>query len=152
MVTKSFTYLVLLIFLIMAAGCLDEPDCYQLNNHIVGIGFKKLVDSTNDTVSLIDIQTVEPPLSFLEDTTDVSRRLLPLNYFKNETTYLFHEFDTVRMLRLGYVSQAQFVSEDCGEKFVLSGLRVIEHTFDSVRLVSDFPTRDGGSIQIEIFQ
>jgi hypothetical protein len=142
----------LLILLIMAAACLDEPDCYQLNNHIVGIAFKKLEDSRSDTVSLVSIHTLEPPLLFLNDTTDLTRVSLPLNYFQDETTYFFDDMDSVRMLRMGYVSQAQFVSENCGEKFVLSGLRVIEHTFDSVRLVSDFPTRDGGSIQIEIFQ
>ena len=150
MVKKSILFLLLVI---VTGACLDEPDCYRLNNHIVGIAFKKLSDSSADTVSITGYGTLEPPMIFLQgDTVALSRMFLYLNYFQDETVYYFEEFETVDTLRMGYVSQAQFVSEDCGEKFVLSGLRVIEHTFDSVRLVTDFPTRDGTSIQIEIFQ
>ena len=137
---------------IMTAACLDEPDCYLLNNDRVGISFKKLVDSSADTVDLVHYGTVDPPLLFSDDTLGYSRLVIPLNYFQDETTYFFEEFDTIRVLRLGYVSQAQFVSEKCGEKFVLSGLKVLEHNFDSVRLVTDVPTREGNSIQIEIFR
>lgn len=149
MMKKSFWILLLMT---MTVACLDEPDCYQLNNHIVGIAFKKLIDSTNDTITITAFGTLEPALLFSEDTTEVSRIFIPLNYFENETAYFFRDMDSVRILRLQYVSQAQFVSENCGEKFVLSELRVAEHAFDSVRLVNDFPTKDGSSIQIEIFQ
>lgn len=142
----------LLVLTIVTGGCLDEPDCYQLNNHLLGIAFKELEDSTADTVAITAFGTFDPNLLFLEGDTTISRLLgLPLNYFQDETTFFFQEPDTLRVLRLGYLSQAQFVSENCGERFVLSELRVLEHNFDSVRLVTDFPTRDGRSIQIEIF-
>ena len=76
-----------------------------------------------------------------------------LNYFEDETTFFFDPSDTVHhFLRLGYVSQAQFVSENCGEKFVLSELQILETTYDSVRLVRDTPNSQGGIIHIEIFQ
>lgn len=140
-----------LLLLTMTAGCLDEPDCYQLNNYIIGISFKKLADSTADTVAFTGFGTSEPPLLFSNDTT-VSKLYLPLNYFKDETTYFFETAEDVKTLQLGYVSQAQFVSENCGEKFVLSSLRILQNSFDSVRLVSDTPTQAGSSIQIEIFQ
>lgn len=149
MVKKIFLFIVSAI---IAAACLDEPDCYQLNNQIVGIGFKKLTDGTADTVSIIGLGTLDPPILFSEDTLDLSRIFLDLNYFKNETTYFFRDFETFDTLKLGYVSQAQYVSESCGEKFVLSHLKVLDHTFDSVRLVTDVPTGNGSSIQIEIFQ
>ena len=140
-----------LVFLLLAAACLDEPDCFSLNNDLIGISFKKLADRSIDTVEFTRIRVIEPPLLFSEDT--VSSVTLALNYFENETTFFFESEDTTRMLRLGYISQLQFVSEDCGEKFVLSRLRVLEHSFDSVRLVSDVPTRDGAAAtQIEIFQ
>ena len=137
--------------LIAAAACVDEPDCYNLNNYVVGIAFKKLEDSSADTVFVNALATAEPPLLFLADTS-FSRLNLPLNYFEDETIFLFEEPDTLRVLHLGYVSQAQFVSEDCGEKFVLSKLRVLEHSFDSVRLITDVPTSQAGTIHIEIFQ
>jgi len=140
-----------LFSLLVTAACLDEPDCYNLNNYVVGISFKKLTDSNTDTVALVRMGTLEPPLLFLLDTT-LSRLNLPLNYFEDETAFFFQTEDTTRTLRLGYISQAQFVSENCGEKFVLSAMRVLEHSFDSVRLVTDTPTSTAGTIHLEIFQ
>ena len=137
--------------LLMTAGCLDEPDCYLLNNNIVGISFKKLENSATDTVSVTGFGTVEPPLLFSNDTT-LSRLYVPVNYFVDETAFFFENPEGVHILRLGYVSQAQFVSENCGEKFVLSSLRILESSFDSVRLVTDTPTREGSAINIEIYQ
>ena len=148
MVKKSAWFL---SFLLMTAGCLDEPDCYLLNNNIIGVSFKKLENSTADTVAITAMGTVEPPLLFSGDTT-LTKVYLPLNYFQDETAYFFESEDGVRTITLEYVSQAQFVSENCGEKFVLSTLRVREHSFDSVRLVVDTPTREGSAINIEIFQ
>lgn len=148
MIKKSACFLSLVL---VTAACLDEPDCFQLNNDIIGISFKKLEDSTTDTVAVLGLGTLEPPLLFSGDTT-LSRLNLPLNYFEDETAFFFQTEETMHVLRLRYVSQAQFVSENCGEKFVLSGLRVEEHTFDSVRLVRDIPTQQGGTIHIEIFQ
>ena len=141
----------LLILAVIAAACLDEPDCFNLNNDVVGISFKKLDDSSADTVSLLALGTQEPPILFGLDTA-IFRVNLPLNYFEDETTFFFETPEDLHLLRLGYISQAQFVSENCGEKFVLSRLRVIETSFDSVRLVTDTPTSTGGTIHIEIFQ
>jgi hypothetical protein len=141
----------ILILAILAAACLDEPDCYLLNNQNIGISFKKLENSSADTIYLTGFGTVEPPLLFSDDTI-ISKLYLPLNYFQDETSFFFENEEGVDFLRLGYVSQAQFVSENCGEKFVLSSLRVLEHTFDSVRLITDIPTREPNTIHIEIFQ
>ena len=146
MVRKS-AWLVILV--LMAAACLEEPDCYQLNNEVAGIGFKKLENSTADTVTFT-LLTVEPPLIF-QDTT-LSRLFLRLNYFEDETTFVFVQENAVDTLQLTYLSQAQFVSEDCGEKFVLSNLRIGYHSFDSVRLVVDTPTQNGSVVNLEIFQ
>lgn len=140
-----------LVIILLTAGCLDEPDCFHLNNSWIGISFKKIENSTADTVAFTGYGTVEPPILFSLDTT-ISKLVLPLNYFANETTFFFETPDSVQVLRLGYVSQAQFVSENCGEKFVLTGLKVLGHNFDSVRLVVDIPTADGNATNIEIFQ
>jgi hypothetical protein len=45
------------------------------------------------------------------------------------------------------------VSEDCGERFALADLRVLSHTFDSVRIVSTTPKASGRSgTNIEVFR
>lgn len=144
-------YACFLFLLLIVTGCLDEPDCYLLNNNIIGISFKKIEDSSADTVAVTLFGTLEPPLVFSRDTM-LTRLYLPLNHFQDETAYIFEDAEGRQILRLGYVSQAQFVSENCGEKFVLSTLRVLEHSFDSVRLVTDTPSREGSAINIEIFQ
>ena len=148
MVKKSW----FLVFLIVTAACLDEPDCYSLNNDIIGISFKKLADRTADTLAITAIATLEPPLIFYAGDTTLSSIALPLNYVEDETAYVFQGPETTHFLRLGYISQAQFVSENCGERFVLSRLRVLEHSFDSVRVINDTPGVEGGTTHIEIFQ
>lgn len=149
MIRKSAWFLVLVT---AAAACLDEPDCYLLNNYIIGISFKKIENSSTDTVAITGLGTIEPTNLFYEGDSTISRVFLPLNYFEEETTFFFLEDDSLDILQLTYLSQAQFVSEECGEKFVLSNLRVGKHSFDSVRLVVDVPTREGNAINIEIFQ
>jgi hypothetical protein len=141
----------LLIFLLLTVSCLDEPDCYHLNNDVIGISFKKLEDRSTDTLAITAMGTVEPPLLFYTDTI-FTKLFLPLNYFQDETTFFFETAETTHLLRLGYVSQAQFVSENCGEKFVLSTMRVLEHSFDSVRVLTDVPTSEAGATHLEIFQ
>lgn len=140
-----------LVFFLMAAACLDEPDCFSLNNYIIGISFRKLADSTADTVAFTRIRAEVPEVIFAGD--NVSKIFLPLNYFENETSFLFESANsTTHLLRLGYSSLAQFVSENCGERFVLSDLKVLEHSFDSVRVLSTTPAREAGTTHLEIFQ
>jgi hypothetical protein len=142
-----------LVFLLVTASCLDEPDCYSLNNDLIVVSFKKLEDSTADTVEITALGTLEPPLIFSAySDTALSKVVLPLNYFEDETTFYFEDPDTIRFLHLGYISQAQFVSVDCGEKFVLSALKVLEHNFDSVRVLSDAPATQANSSHLEIYQ
>jgi hypothetical protein len=148
MVRKSIWFL---FFVFSASACLDEPDCYRLNNYWVGISFKKIADSTADTVNFTMIRIVEPPLQVTGDTT-LRGIVVALNYFENETTFLFDSAETTKMLRLGYNSQVQFVSENCGERFVLSNLRILEHSFDSVRVLLTDPARDGQATHLEIYQ
>jgi hypothetical protein len=147
MVKKSVWFL---LFVLSASACLDEPDCFSLNNDNIGISFKKLVDSTRDTVMISAIRTDDPFVTFFGDT--VSSIVLPLNYFKNETTFFFDDAQGTKVLRLQYTSQVQFVSENCGERFVLSDLKVLEHSFDSVRVLLTDPAPNNQSIHFEIFQ
>ena len=64
MVKKPFFVLILVV---VAAACLDEPDCYQLNNQFVGLAFRKLADSTADTIELTAFGTIDPDILFFEE-------------------------------------------------------------------------------------
>jgi hypothetical protein len=134
----------------MVSACLDEPDCFRLDNYYIGIAFKKLADSTADTVGFTTLRVEAPPLIFTGDT--LSKIFLRVNQFQNETAFFFDNPDTTRVLRLGYSSKPQFVSEDCGERFVLTDLRILQYSFDSVRVLNNTPSSEPGNINIEIFQ
>src|SRR5690606_19379869 len=110
-------------FLILTVSCLDEPDCFQLHNNIIGVTFRVIGTGQIDTVLLKDATNKWVRVTSFTDS---------LNYFANEGTFIFEEVDKTRNLLFAYNIKNQFISEECGSSFVLSDLRVLEHEFDSV--------------------
>jgi hypothetical protein len=129
-----------LFFVILASSCLDEPDCFSLNNNIVGIAFRKISDGQADTVFFKQI-AVDGTDSVYNNTLFTAIDL-PLNYYQHETAYHFEGLTTTYDLHFGYTAKTQFVSEDCGERFVLSDLVVTAPAFDSLRLMATTPKRE----------
>lgn len=131
-------------FMIMAVSCLDEPDCFSLNNNVIGISFKKMSDGKADTVYFNSIIADGTDSIFFTSTlltgfTQIP--FLPLNYYRDTTTFYFQGPDKIHELRLGYSAKAQFVSKACGERFVLTDLRSLYADFDSIRVVGPTPKR-----------
>src|SRR5688572_15729874 len=139
-----------IFFLILAVSCLDEPDCYQLNNNIVGITFRVMGSSTVDTVAIwgVDIQGSD---SIFMDTVLATGIPLPLNYTRDETDIAFRFVGATYFMKLGYQSRTQFVSEDCGSRYELSDLALLEHDFDSARVINKAPGKNAAS-NIEVFR
>jgi hypothetical protein len=135
-------------YLFMASACLEDPECFNLNNHIIGITFKNKSDGKAAAVTFTSIKAVGSDSLF---TASANKVVAPLNYFKQETTYIFTQAAVVDTLRLSYKSQPQFVSADCGERYVLSELKVAYHTFDSVRVLSTIPSSVTTANHIDIF-
>src|SRR5690606_19388570 len=133
------------IFALLALSCLDEPDCYNLNNNVIGIAFRKIADNKADTVAIIGI-TVNGSDSLFHETKLATGVELPVNVLDDEVEFVFQlaglDGPITRTLRTSYKSRIQFVSEDCGERFIISDLRLEDHDFDSVRLVNDQPGRE----------
>lgn len=143
-----------IFFVAMAAACLEEPECFSLNNNFVGIAFKKLSNNTRDTVVFTGITADGTDFVWLSDTAAMTGiDSLRLNYFNDSTIFRFQRGAAAYELRLGYLTQAQFVSEDCGQRFVLSNLRAKGVNFDSVRVVGTVPKKRGTSgTNIEIYR
>lgn len=133
------------VFALLALSCLDEPDCYNLNNNVIGIAFRKMADSRADTVALVGI-TLNGTDSLFYPMRLATGVELPLDVLSGESEITFHFAGIygpfTRTLRTAYTSKAQFVSEDCGERFIISDLRLEDHGFDSIRLVNDAPGRN----------
>jgi len=143
-----FIFLTLFVF-----SCLDEPDCFQLNNDVIGISFRVLGSSKADTVriSALDVGAVSGGV--YSDTT----YYLPikLNYLATSMNLDFTgPVIGTKTVHLDYRVQTQFVSEDCGSRFILSDLQAPwnRSDFDSVRVVSSTPGNAAGGVNIEIYR
>ena len=123
-------------------SCLDEPDCYQLHNDLIGVTFRVIGTGQADSVLLKDATDRWVTVTSFSDS---------LNYFERERAYTFKGVDTVNYLSFAYDVRNQFIAEDCGSAFVLSDLRVLNHDFDSVRIVNPTPTKTGGP-NIDIYR
>jgi hypothetical protein len=140
------------VFALMAISCLDQPDCFSLNNNIVGISFKKLSNNSLDTIGVTQIIPVGPEGNYKPAVTTTFENV-HLNPFKNTTTFQIKAAGETYDLTLDYSSKAQFVSEDCGERFVITGLKASSLTFDSVRVAATTPkSRPIAGTNIEVFR
>jgi hypothetical protein len=130
-------------FLVFFASCLDDPDCYQLHNDLVGVTFRVMGTGKGDSVLVKNFGTglyeYGPSFGY------------QINYFVEEGTFNFEGKETTNFLKFGYTVKNQFISEDCGSAFVLSDLHILEHDLDSARVISSTPTKGGGT-NIEIYR
>lgn len=140
------------VFALMAVSCLDQPDCFSLNNNYVGITFRKLSVGAADTVGLTRVFLPEANVEFVPSGV-VTSFDIPLNLYGNTTAVIVEAAGTVYDLTLGYTSRVQFVSEACGGKFVLSDLKATSDSFDSVRVAASTPkSQNIPGTNIEIFR
>src|SRR5690349_19113941 len=98
--------------------------------------------SALDTVFLYDVEAAGTGFFRPEsDSTDVTRVDVQLDFFSNQTTFTFLGKDGDHTLVLGYEKKSQFVSEDCGPRYILSDLKVLSADFegDSIRVISSRP-------------
>lgn len=139
-----------LFFALLAGACLDSPDCYDLNNNVIGISFRKMYDNKADTVSFYSV-TVDGATSTIEEYVSATGVSVPVNYLEDESIINFDILNPdmssfTTSMTLSYTSQAQFVSEDCGERYIVSDLKITEEPdFDSIRLVSTTPVSTNSS-------
>lgn len=129
----------------MGVSCLDQPDCFRQNLNLMGISFKKMLDGQADSVYIVRVTSPETQNPSFEwtDTTFVTNISLPIDYLSKENTTTFYitravdgQLQPAEILQVGYSSKTQFVSEDCGERFIVSGLNIIQAGYDSIKLVS----------------
>ncbi len=160
---------IICVFCLLAiGGCLDQPDCYQLNNNIVGIKFKKLFDNKADTLAIVDITTagtdsifydttlatgVYLPVDFLGDGNDFIINTFNKNiFFNNNILYPGNQTPQTRLVDLTFSSKKQFVSLECGVRYILENLKIANHNFDSVRVLSSIPGNSTSTTNIEVYR
>jgi hypothetical protein len=76
-----------------------------------------------------------------------------LDYYANETVYTFEGIDQPYTLTFDYSVKPQFVSEQCGHRFVLENLSVASTGFDSIRLITTTPHgRFSSGVTVEVYR
>jgi hypothetical protein len=143
-----------IIFLFFAISCLDEPDCFRLNNNIIGIAFKKMYDGKADTIRFFNLQALAAPdITFIDPATSYASEVyVPLDFFTRETDFTLEALYDIHHLRFGYDVKTQFVSEDCGARYVLNGLSLLQHDYDSIHLVSTTPTSSAAGVHLQVYR
>lgn len=144
-------------FSVFTLSCLDQPDCYQLNNNEMVISFR-IIGGGNDTYLSSGITATGTDRIFIKDTA-ASSVALPLNPYEKQIRYTFPGIfgvglTAVKNLDLTYSSRVQFVSEDCGERFVFSNIAVDTTNaddFDDYRIVNAVPTNPK-SLNLELYR
>lgn len=133
----------------IAISCLDNPDCFRLDNGEFGINFR-VMGFGADEKTLTNAEIAGTNIVVVS--TIASSIGLPLDPLNDTLKYIFNWTDGRKdSLLLKYTSQIQFVSDDCGERHVFDGLTVVENTFDSVSIFSTKPTNPS-SVNIQIFR
>jgi hypothetical protein len=144
-----------IIFIFFAVSCLEDPDCYQLNNEFIGISFRVAGSSSPDSVLLRSVSHYDKVFlapSLTPDTV-VTELLALADRTANGFDLQFEFNEIIKTLSLKYQVQAQFVSEDCGSRYVLSNLEVDPATeFDSVLVTNSSPGRDGNARNITVYR
>jgi hypothetical protein len=144
-VKKSSWFLFLSVF---AFSCLDDPDCFRLNNDLIGVSFGVLGSSAADSLR-IEALTING-VSYQPDT--VTSLVFPADRFGNAVHLEITSRGQQKIIDLDYEVKVQFVSEECGPKYILSNLRNTNHNFDSLLVVNSTPGRDASTQNIKIFR
>lgn len=142
-----------LFFLLFAVSCLDDPDCFLLNNDVLGISFNVIGSSAADSVSFNRI-TVNGQVLWedLENDTTVTKIALPGDRIAENSRIVLLSEGIERVIDLEYRVKVQFVTEDCGPRYIYSDLAANEHNFDSVNVVNTTPGRDASSLNVRIYR
>jgi hypothetical protein len=135
-------------------SCLEEPDCVNTVNNIVGVTFKNVADGKvlPQSFSRIGIGSDTASIIPFERDSIATKLFLPVDHFRDTTRYTIVIQDTVYQLLFKYVTQPQFVSDDCGERYVLKDMELIDSPFDSVVVVNATPGVNRDASNLEIFK
>jgi hypothetical protein len=143
-------------FSIFTFSCLDQPDCYQLNNNVIGLGFK-IIGGSTDYFKLSNVYT-EGFGEGVWDTVGTANTGIYLNPYEEDMNFAIEGYfgpvgqlgiPETKRISLSYKSLVQFVSEDCGERHVFSDLKVISTDFDEIRILNAVPTNPA-TVNLEI--
>ena len=150
---KNWIWIILV--LVVAGSCLDDPECLRTADSALYINFTRLSDGKPDTLIVYNIDSGGDSIFYKTNPDKLDtlegKAILRVNPFTAETIFTFSYETGTKTLKVGYKSQTRFISEDCGSEQVLYDLSILETDFDSVRVVTNRLTTSKLT-NIEIFR
>lgn len=142
--------LVLFTIGLLLSSCYADPNCIGLRNDVIGISFRQKSSNESTTVELsgINLSNSDSVFNAGASTTQV---YLPLNVNETQQTINFNLSTGSFSMVVEYLSQPQFESVDCGPRFVLSNLKIVEHNFDSAFVSGSIPLTESSGTNIVVY-
>ncbi|HEY5692677.1 MAG TPA: DUF6452 family protein [Cyclobacteriaceae bacterium] len=108
--------------------------------------------STNEssTVEILGI-TLSNSDSVFNAGASTAQVYLPLNVNETQQTISFNLSTGSFSMVVEYLSQPQFESVDCGPRFLISNLKVVEHSFDSAFVAGSIPLTANSGTNIVVY-
>ncbi|MFY0625195.1 MAG: hypothetical protein JXR07_02790 [Reichenbachiella sp.] len=137
MTLKAIPLIFLLALFFFCVACSEDPACNQeLPYDSLSIGFYD--DETFEKVSIkYELILARGSDSILYDSEDSIQVFnFPMNPSAFEVTFRFVTGVRIDSIVLSYDKQLEWLSEECGPNFRYSGLSIVDHSFDSARLIN----------------
>jgi hypothetical protein len=120
---------------------------------VLGISFNVIGSSAADSLSINQIKVNDQIVwEDLENDTVVTYFGILGDRLLEKTRIELLSKGETKIIDLAYKVKVQFVSEDCGPRYIFSDLTVSEHNFDSLNLVNSTPGRDGSTLNVRIYR
>lgn len=103
-----------------------------------------------DTLAIAGIQITGTDSVFVQSKY-ASGVGLPLNYTTTASSITINQPAISNFINLTYSAKTQFVSDECGSRYVLSNVDIAGHDFDSIRVINPTPGKSA-STNIEVFR
>lgn len=111
-----------------------------------------MYDGSLDTVGVLGITVSGTDSIFYEFINVGGPVQIPLDVSGSQQSLAFNLLSGSYSMILGYQSKTQFESVDCGPRFILSDLNILQNNFDSVRLTSNTPFTEASGSNIDIYR
>lgn len=141
---------ILFIISVLLSSCYADPNCIGLRNDLLGVSFRQKSTNESSPVEILDI-TISNSDSVFSAGASTAQVYLPLNVNETQQTINFNLSTGSFSMVVEYLSQPQFESVDCGPRFVISNLRVVEHSFDSAFVAGNIPLTGSSGTNIVVY-
>lgn len=140
----------------LLTGCDPEEPCIALTTSRYKIGFFELKADGNRVPLLVNFDSVyalgSDSLFYRRKTAGESVLELNLNAESDTSTFVFKKPEQpADTLQLTYIRSFRLISPECGLEVRFTRPEVIQHTFDSVRVLTEELSRTTKGVDLEIY-